>query len=156
MTEQQKENPAGLPDSDRENQSRSKVVADQRQTDPVCTDQKWLRPAPAAARRKQGSVQNWPQKKICEGTKHRLQQKLTRRVCAGLSLCAGTAHSGAKQRTKQQDTHARSNVNQVATLEGTHAAKPRERCRARKKSEREEQNRHVERRNTKNFKSRAD
>jgi short-subunit dehydrogenase len=97
-----------------------------------------------------------PQTKIREGTKHRLQQKLRQRVCAGLSLCAGTAHSGAKQRTKQQDTHARSNLNQVAALEGTHAAKPRELCLARKKSEPEEQNRHVERRNTKNFKSGTD
>jgi hypothetical protein len=122
----------------------------------VCAGPKWLRPAPAAARRKRGSVQNRPQKETHDGMKHRLQQKLTRRVCVGLSLGAGTGHSGAKQRTKQQDTHTRSNVNQVADLERTHAAKPREWYRPRKKSKREEQNRHVERRNTTNFKSGAD
>jgi hypothetical protein len=60
-------------------------------------------------------------------------KELTRReIHAGLSLGARAAHSGTKQKTKQQDTHARSNVNQVAALGRTHPANPRQRCQARK------------------------
>jgi hypothetical protein len=63
---------------------------------------------------------------------------------------------GQHTQTQSKELSSRIHTQEVAALEGTHAARPRERYRARKKSEREEQNRHVERINTKNFKSGAD